>query len=84
MYKKKKIEEHCGIMNTYDETTAFLGHWGRFQQIVFFLLCASTIPNGSGVLSIIFVAAIPSHHCLVPELNLTQDWLNVIIPIKVN
>ncbi|KAE8287607.1 Solute carrier family 22 member 5 [Larimichthys crocea] len=83
MYKKKKIEEHCGIMNTYDETTAFLGHWGRFQQIVFFLLCASTIPNGSGVLSIIFVAAIPSHHCLVPELNLTQDWLNVIIPIKV-
>ncbi|TKS83082.1 Solute carrier family 22 member 5 High-affinity sodium-dependent carnitine cotransporter [Collichthys lucidus] len=70
-------------MNTYDETTAFLGHWGRFQQIVFFLLCASTIPNGSGVLSIIFVAAIPSHHCLVPEVNLTQDWLNVIIPIKV-
>ncbi|KAG8008534.1 Solute carrier family 22 member 5 [Nibea albiflora] len=70
-------------MNNYDETTAFLGHWGRFQQIVFFLLCASTIPNGSGVLSIIFVAAIPSHHCLVPELNLTQDWLNVIIPIKV-
>lgn len=71
-------------MNDYDETTAFLGHWGRFQQIVFFLLCVSTIPNGSGVLSIIFVADIPSHHCMIPEVNLTQDWLDGIIPVKVN
>ncbi|XP_051256242.1 solute carrier family 22 member 5-like [Dicentrarchus labrax] len=70
-------------MYNYDETTAFLGHWGLFQQIVFFLLCASTIPNGSGVLSIVFVADIPSHHCMIPEVNVTQDWLNVIIPIKV-
>ncbi|XP_070773091.1 organic cation/carnitine transporter 2-like [Enoplosus armatus] len=70
-------------MNDYDETTAFLGHWGRFQQMVFFLLCATTIPNGTGILSIIFVADIPSHHCMVPEVNLTQDWLSVIIPRKV-
>ncbi|XP_070839232.1 organic cation/carnitine transporter 2-like [Chaetodon trifascialis] len=70
-------------MNDYDETTAFLGKWGRFQQIVFFLLCVSTIPNGTGVLSIIFVAAIPSHHCMIPEHNLTQEWHNAIIPVKV-
>ncbi|XP_053187371.1 organic cation/carnitine transporter 2-like [Scomber japonicus] len=70
-------------MKDYDETTAFLGHWGHFQQAVFFLLCASTIPNGLGVLSIVFVAAIPSHHCTVPEVNLTQAWHNATIPIQV-
>ncbi|XP_041808725.1 solute carrier family 22 member 5-like [Chelmon rostratus] len=70
-------------MNDYDETTAFLGDWGRFQQIVFFLLCVSTIPNGTGVLSIIFVAAIPSHHCMIPDLNLTQEWRNAVIPVTV-
>ncbi|XP_073335964.1 organic cation/carnitine transporter 2-like [Pagrus major] len=70
-------------MNDYDETIAFLGQWGCFQKTVFFLLCASTIPNGTGVLSIIFVADVPAHHCRIPEVNLTQDWLNVVIPTKV-
>uniref|UniRef100_A0A671X9C1 Solute carrier family 22 member 5-like n=1 Tax=Sparus aurata TaxID=8175 RepID=A0A671X9C1_SPAAU len=70
-------------MNDYDESIAFLGHWGCFQKTVFFLLCASTIPNGTGVLSIIFVADIPAHHCRIPEANLTQDWLNVVIPTEV-
>lgn len=76
-------EENPEILNDYDETIAFLGHWGCFQKTVFFLLCASTIPNGTGVLSIIFVADIPAHHCRIPEVNLTQDWLNVVIPTKV-
>lgn len=71
------------MMNDYDESIAFLGHWGCFQKTVFFLLCASTIPNGTGVLSIIFVADIPAHHCRIPEANLTQDWLNVVIPTEV-
>lgn len=71
-------------MNVYNEKTAFLGDWGRFQQIVFYLLCASTIPNGLAVLSIVFVAAIPNHHCMIPEVNLTQDWLSVIIPMTVS
>ncbi|XP_050934490.1 solute carrier family 22 member 5 isoform X1 [Lates calcarifer] len=70
-------------MKHYEETIAFLGQWGRFQQIVFFLLCCSTIPNGTGVLSIIFVADIPSHHCMIPEVNLTREWLSAIIPVKV-
>ncbi|KAM7374636.1 hypothetical protein PAMP_007282 [Pampus punctatissimus] len=69
-------------MKNYDETTAFLGHWGRFQQIVFFVLCVSTMPNGCGVFSIIFVADTPSHHCMIPEVNLTEDWHNAIIPLQ--
>lgn len=71
-------------MNEYDVSTEFLGHWGCFQKMIFFLLCITAIPNGTGILSIPFVIAIPSHHCVIPQGNLTQDWLDVIIPMKVN
>ncbi|XP_059207133.1 organic cation/carnitine transporter 2-like [Centropristis striata] len=70
-------------MNDYDSTTAFLGQWGRFQQMVFFLLCSTLIPNGFGGLSVVFLTDIPSHHCLVPDVNLTQDWHTATIPIEV-
>ncbi|XP_042355459.1 solute carrier family 22 member 5-like [Plectropomus leopardus] len=70
-------------MKDYDDTISFLGQWGRFQQIVFFLLCASILPNGFGPFSVVFLTDIPSHHCLVPEVNLTQEWRNAIIPIEV-
>uniref|UniRef100_A0A668AY80 Major facilitator superfamily (MFS) profile domain-containing protein n=1 Tax=Myripristis murdjan TaxID=586833 RepID=A0A668AY80_9TELE len=64
-------------MKDYDETTAFLGQWGCFQQMVFFLLCATGIPNGFSGLSVVFLADIPPHHCLVPEANLTQEDVNL-------
>ncbi|KAF3841148.1 hypothetical protein F7725_007010 [Dissostichus mawsoni] len=70
-------------MKDYDESTAFLDQWGRFQQVVFFLLCASIVPNGFGVFSVVFLTDIPRHHCLIPEENLTQDWRDAIIPIEV-
>ncbi|XP_074466039.1 organic cation/carnitine transporter 2-like isoform X3 [Sebastes fasciatus] len=70
-------------MQDYDDTTAFLGQWGRFQQVVFFLLCASIVPNGFGAFSVVFLTDIPGHHCLVPEVNLTQDWRNATIPREV-
>uniref|UniRef100_A0A3Q3WZ73 Major facilitator superfamily (MFS) profile domain-containing protein n=1 Tax=Mola mola TaxID=94237 RepID=A0A3Q3WZ73_MOLML len=65
----------------YDEATAFLGQWGRFQQVVFFLLCLSIVPDGF-VFSVVFLTDTPKHHCLVPEVNLTQDWLDAIIPVE--
>ncbi|XP_068187730.1 organic cation/carnitine transporter 2-like [Antennarius striatus] len=67
----------------YEETTAFLGPWGRFQQIVFFLLSTSFIQNGINTFSIVFVGDNPTHHCLIPELNVTDDWLNASVPIEV-
>ncbi|XP_022061661.2 solute carrier family 22 member 5-like [Acanthochromis polyacanthus] len=70
-------------MQDYDEATAFLGHWGPFQRSVFFLLSASILPNGFGAFSLVFLTDVPSHHCLVPEVNLTQEWNEAIIPIKV-
>lgn len=70
-------------MRDYDDITAFLGQWGRFQQIVYFFLCASILPNGFGAFSLVFLTDIPSHNCLVPDVNLTQDWRNAVIPIEV-
>ncbi|XP_042354906.1 solute carrier family 22 member 5-like isoform X2 [Plectropomus leopardus] len=69
-------------MKNYDDSIYFLGEWGRFQQIVFFLLCAGIMPHGFGFMSLVFLTAIPSHHCLVPEVNLSEKWYNAIIPIE--
>uniref|UniRef100_A0AAY4CD91 Major facilitator superfamily (MFS) profile domain-containing protein n=1 Tax=Denticeps clupeoides TaxID=299321 RepID=A0AAY4CD91_9TELE len=67
-------------MKDYEETTAFLGQWGCFQQIVFFLLCASTVPNGFSAFSVIFLADIPEHHCQIPDVNLSETWMAAAIP----
>ncbi|XP_073426598.1 solute carrier family 22 member 4-like isoform X2 [Dendrobates tinctorius] len=70
-------------MRDYDEATAFLGDWGPFQLTVFFLLSASTIPNGFNGMSVMFLAGIPEHRCLVPaSANLSQAWRNVSIPLE--
>lgn len=71
-------------MRGYEDNTAFLGEWGPFQQTVFFLLCASTIPNGFSAFSIIFLGDSPPHHCFVPDSsNLSEVWRKAIIPIEV-
>lgn len=70
-------------MKDYEGTIAFLGQWGRFQAIVFFLLSASIMPNGMMTFSSVFLADTPRHHCLIPEVNLTQEWLIAIIPKEV-
>lgn len=71
------------MMKTYADSIAFLGQWGRFQQVVFFLLCTSITPNGFGAFTLVFLTDAPSHHCLVPEGNLTADWRSAIIPVQV-
>lgn len=70
-------------MEDYDANIAFLGQWGRFQLMTFALLFASILPNGLIMFAIVFVADVPSHHCLVPDVNLTQDWRNSTIPSRV-
>ncbi|XP_027705103.1 solute carrier family 22 member 4-like isoform X3 [Vombatus ursinus] len=68
-------------MRDYDEVTAFLGEWGPFQRLIFFLLSASIIPNGFNSMSIVFLAGIPEHHCRVPtSANLSSEWRNYTIP----
>lgn len=70
-------------MKNYEEATAFLGQWGHFQQVIFFLLCASTVQNGLTVFVVVFMAATPKHHCLIPDGNLTREWISVAIPTEV-
>ncbi|XP_036906396.1 solute carrier family 22 member 5 isoform X3 [Sturnira hondurensis] len=70
-------------MRDYDEVTAFLGEWGTFQRIIFFLLSASIIPNGFNGMSIVFLAGTPEHHCRVPDsANLSSAWRNHSIPLR--
>lgn len=71
-------------MKSYPEAVAFLGQFGRFQQVVFFLLCISVVPNGFGAFTLIFLADTPEHHCRVPDVNLTEDWRNAVIPVQVS
>ncbi|XP_010411414.2 solute carrier family 22 member 5-like [Corvus cornix cornix] len=70
-------------MRDYDAATAFLGEWGRFQRLIFFLLSASIIPNGFNGLSIVFLAGTPEHRCVVPRgANLSGEWRNASIPLE--
>lgn len=70
-------------MRDYDEVTTFLGEWGPFQRLIFFLLSASIIPNGFNGMSIVFLAAVPEHRCRVPDTaNLSRAWRNHSIPLR--
>ncbi|XP_020383914.2 solute carrier family 22 member 5-like [Rhincodon typus] len=54
-------------MQSYDEATAFLGEWGPYQRTIFFFLSLTVVPNGYTVLSMVFLADIPQHHCRLPN-----------------
>ena len=70
-------------MRDYDEVTAFLGKWGPFQRLIFFLLSASIIPNGFNGLSAVFLTATPEHRCRVPDTaNLSSAWRNHSLPLR--
>ncbi|CAO2643090.1 Solute carrier family 22 member 5 [Lemmus lemmus] len=70
-------------MRNYDQVTAFLGDWGPFQRLIFFLLSASIIPNGFNGMSVVFLAGSPEHRCLVPDtVNLSSAWRNHSIPLE--
>ncbi|KAH1166743.1 hypothetical protein KIL84_015915 [Mauremys mutica] len=68
-------------MRDYDELISFLGEWGPFQRLIFFLLSASIVPNGFNGMSAVFLAGAPEHRCrLPPGANLSREWLNASIP----
>ncbi|XP_068187605.1 solute carrier family 22 member 4-like [Antennarius striatus] len=68
-------------MGDYDEETAFLGQTGPYFWTTFFLLNTVFVSTGFNGLYMVFVGAVPKHHCLIPDSNLTEDWRNAIIPI---
>ncbi|XP_040907197.1 solute carrier family 22 member 4 [Toxotes jaculatrix] len=70
-------------MGDYDEDTAFLGQTGPYFWITFFLLNTVFVSTGFNGLYIVFVGATPKHHCVVPDVNLTKEWRNAIIPFTI-
>ncbi|XP_078413527.1 organic cation/carnitine transporter 2-like [Cetorhinus maximus] len=54
-------------MQSYEEATAFLGEWGPYQRTIFFCLSIIIIPNGYTIMAMVFLAAIPEHHCRLPN-----------------
>lgn len=70
-------------MGDYDEETAFLGQIGPFFWLTFFLLNTVFVSTGFNGLYIIFAGAAPKHSCLVPDVNLTEEWRNAIIPFTI-
>ncbi|XP_019725093.1 solute carrier family 22 member 4-like [Hippocampus comes] len=70
-------------MQHYDSSVAFLGTWGRFQLIIFFLLCFTILPNGMGSFSFVFLTDTPRHRCRIPEANLSQEWQQAAVPLEV-
>ncbi|XP_077360884.1 solute carrier family 22 member 4-like [Festucalex cinctus] len=70
-------------MQHYDSSVAFLGTWGRFQLLVFLLLCSTALPNGIGTFSFVFLTDTPQHRCRIPEANLSQEWQQAAVPLEV-
>ncbi|XP_077402589.1 organic cation/carnitine transporter 2-like isoform X3 [Vanacampus margaritifer] len=70
-------------MRGYEGSVDFLGTWGRFQLMVFFLLCSTTLPNGTGSFSLVFITDTPQHRCRIPEANLSQEWQEAAVPSEV-
>ncbi|XP_051903268.1 solute carrier family 22 member 4-like [Hippocampus zosterae] len=70
-------------MQHYDRSVGFLGTWGRFQLIVFFLLCFTILPNGMGSFSFVFLTDTPRHRCRIPEANLSLEWQQAAVPLEV-
>ncbi|XP_008330420.1 solute carrier family 22 member 4 isoform X2 [Cynoglossus semilaevis] len=67
-------------MGDYDEETAFLGQTGPYFWTTFFLLNTVFVSTGFNGLYMVFVGATPKHHCLIPDINLTEEWGNAVIP----
>lgn len=67
-------------MGDYDDDTAFLGQSGPYFWTTFFLLNVVFVSTGFNGLYIVFVGAAPKHHCLIPDVNLTEEWRDAIIP----
>ncbi|XP_068591084.1 organic cation/carnitine transporter 2 isoform X2 [Cebidichthys violaceus] len=68
-------------MGDYDEDTAFLGQNGPYFWNTFFLLNTVFVSTGFNGLYIVFVGAAPKHHCLIPDVNLTEEWTKAVVPL---
>ncbi|XP_052811636.1 organic cation transporter protein-like [Mya arenaria] len=53
----------------FDDITVLLGEFGKYQKILYFLVCLPAIFTGMQMLSSVFTLAIPDHRCALPGLG---------------
>ena len=70
----------------FDEVLQHIGDFGKYQKIVYFTACLTSLSGAINNLGIVFLAGTPDHWCAIPELNnlsLSKDVLrNLTIPRK--
>ncbi|XP_019643183.1 PREDICTED: organic cation transporter protein-like [Branchiostoma belcheri] len=73
----------------YDAVLQHIGEFGAYQRRITVLLSLIAIPAGLHTGAMTFIAAIPEHHCRVPQttsagVNLTRpEALNLSVPMEV-
>ena len=40
------------------------------------------VSTGFNGLYIVFIGAAPKHHCLIPDVNLTEEWRDAVVPFR--
>lgn len=65
----------------FDDITAFLGNYGRFQILMIVLLSVSAMPCGYMGVIVVFVSDTPEHHCKV-WINSTRNDTDVEAPFQ--
>ncbi|XP_071478128.1 organic cation transporter protein-like [Diadema antillarum] len=51
----------------FDDILSTVGEFGRYQIIIFLLVCVITIPNAFHSIGIVFIGGAADHWCAVPE-----------------
>ncbi|KAL4232572.1 hypothetical protein ACF0H5_007262 [Mactra antiquata] len=59
----------------FDDITLMLGEFGKYQKILYYLVCLTGIFTGMQMLSSVFTLAIPDHRCNIQ--NLENDTFEV-------
>ncbi|XP_046328503.2 organic cation transporter protein-like [Haliotis rufescens] len=54
------------MVGLFDEILSHLGEFGRYQKLVYFLLCLSAISCGIRMVLSVFIQKTPAHRCAIP------------------
>ncbi|XP_067674285.1 organic cation transporter protein-like isoform X1 [Haliotis asinina] len=75
----------------FDEILSHLGEFGRYQKLVYFLLCLSAISCGIRMVLSVFIQKTPAHRCAIPgyendTYEIQSDYharlINLTIPLS--
>ncbi|XP_038073511.1 organic cation transporter protein-like [Patiria miniata] len=63
-----------------DEALVFLGDFGRYQTLIYVLIClAGQVPSAWHMLAISFLGAVPGHRCKVPAGQSLEETVPTVV-----